>query len=256
MSADYSRLRDIAAIDLDAPVPSCPGWTVADLVRHVAEVYLHKVEAMRQQQVPQPWPPPEIEHAEPVPLLERAWAALSSEFAERAPEGPAYSWYEPDQTVGFWMRRMAQETVIHRIDAELARLAVEPARADGVARVADDLAVDGIDEVLVVFLSYASTRWPEDFGDDLAQADKRPILISSGGVAWVVLAGPDGVRVGRADPVAGAPPAGAETPDATVRGAPEAMLRWLWARGGEGVSIDGDQDLVAGLRRLLVIATQ
>jgi hypothetical protein len=36
--------------------------------------------------------------------------------AGRKPEDPAGSWYTPDQTVGFWIRRMAHETVIHRID--------------------------------------------------------------------------------------------------------------------------------------------
>jgi hypothetical protein len=39
--------------------------------------------------------------------------APSSPPASRDPAG---SWYTPDQTVGFWIRRMAQETVIHRID--------------------------------------------------------------------------------------------------------------------------------------------
>ncbi len=48
LSADYGDLRDAAtAVELTAPVPSCPGWTVADLVFHVAEVYLHKVTVMR-----------------------------------------------------------------------------------------------------------------------------------------------------------------------------------------------------------------
>ena len=44
---------------------------------------------------------------------------------------------------------MAQETVIHRVDAELA--AGEP-----IAPIPDDLAVDGIDEVLERFLAYGS----------------------------------------------------------------------------------------------------
>ena len=42
--------------------------------------------------------------------------------------------------MGFWFRRMAHETVIHRVDAELA--AGLPT-----AHVPDDLAIDGIDEV-------------------------------------------------------------------------------------------------------------
>ena len=44
--------------DLTAAVPSCPGWTVADLVRHVAEVYLHKV-GMRLRLRPIPGRPPD-----------------------------------------------------------------------------------------------------------------------------------------------------------------------------------------------------
>jgi len=37
-----------------APVPSCPGWSVADLTRHVGEVYLHKTLAMREGAEPDP----------------------------------------------------------------------------------------------------------------------------------------------------------------------------------------------------------
>lgn len=239
-ASDYARLRDLAAKDLDAAVPSCPGWTVADLARHVAAVYLHKAESMRQQKLPQPWPPPELTSEEPLALLDRAWADLSQEFAERAPDTPAYTWYEPDQTVGFWIRRMAHETVIHRIDAELAL--AEPVRP-----VPDDLAVDGIDEVLTLFLDYGSKRFPDDFGGEQPASDPRPVLVDSGGYTWEVTAGPDGVDV-----VGG----GGSAPGATVQGGPEAALRWLWGRGGDGVTVSGDEALVGQLRRVLVIATQ
>jgi uncharacterized protein (TIGR03083 family) len=241
MSADFERLREVAGKDLAVPVPSCPGWLVADLVRHVAVVYLHKVEAMRQGRAPEPWPPEEVESAEPLPLLDDAWARLSAEFAAREPAAPTYTWYEPDQTVGFWMRRMAQETVIHRIDAELAL-------GSGVHPMPAELALDGVDEVLVVFLAYASALWCEDFGDDLARADGRPVLVSTGGAGWLVRANADGVSVER---VAGPVPAAA-----TIRAEPDAMLRWLWGRGDTGVAVEGDAELVARLRRLLVIATQ
>lgn len=52
-------------------------------------------------------------------LLDRAYAALTSKFAARRPEEQAYTWYSPDQS-RLWIRRMAQQTVIHRVDAELA----------------------------------------------------------------------------------------------------------------------------------------
>ena len=61
LAADYGDLRDAAsAAELTANVPSCPGWTVADLVRHVAQVYLHKVALMRTGQEPEEWPPPSL----------------------------------------------------------------------------------------------------------------------------------------------------------------------------------------------------
>lgn len=243
LTADADRFREVAAKDLDAPVPSCPGWSVADLVRHVAVVYLHKVECLRQGRAPEPWPPDESATAEPFALFDRAWPGLRAELVARPPESAAYTWYEPDQTTRFWLRRMAQETVIHRIDAELAlRTGIQP--------VPDDLAVDGIDEVLVVFLAYQSKTWCEDFGADLAEADDRPVLVSAGGAGWLVRATPSGVSV-----EAGIG-SGLVAADAAVRGEPGAMLRWLWGRGDGGVTVDGDEQLVGRLRRLLVTATQ
>ena len=55
-----------------------------------------------------------------LPLLGRAYGELIAEFGARQPTDPTPTWYDPDQTVAFWIRRMAQETVIHRMDAELA----------------------------------------------------------------------------------------------------------------------------------------
>src|SRR3954453_3926614 len=134
LDADYRRLREVAARDVAADVPSCPGWTVDDLVRHVAMVYLHKTECMRLDAFPDPWPP-DLSGEEPIALLDRSYAEVSAEFVRHDPADHAATWHEPDQTVRFWIRRMAQETVIHRIDAELAlREEVRP--------IPDDLALD------------------------------------------------------------------------------------------------------------------
>jgi uncharacterized protein (TIGR03083 family) len=243
LAADADRFREVSAKDLDAPVPSCPGWSVADLVRHVAVVYLHKVECLRQGRAPEPWPPERAATAEPLALLDEALPLLRERLAAQPPEAAAYTWYGPDQTTRFWLRRMAQETLIHRIDAELAL-------RTNVQQVAPDLAVDGIDEVLVVFLEYQSRTWCDDFGPDLAEARDRPVLISAGGAGWLVRAAPSGVSV-----EAGIG-SGLVATDAAVRGEPGAMLRWLWGRGNGGVTVEGDEELVGRLRRLLVTATQ
>jgi uncharacterized protein (TIGR03083 family) len=245
LAADFARLRELVPADPEAAVPSCPGWTVADLTRHVGEVYLHKTLAMREGAEPDPWPPAELADEEPLALLDRAYAGLLDEFDARKPEDPAVSWYIPDQTVGFWIRRMAQETVIHRIDAELGT-------GQPVAPVPADLAVDGIDELLKIFAAYSVARWGAYFADILAGSPGRTYLVRTDGVAWRVRTGPELFAVEDG--------AGDGTADVTVSGPPEAVLRWLWNReaGDEpsGVTVKGAPEAVEELRRCIVIATQ
>ena len=183
LAADFARLRAVVPTDPTAAVPSCPGWTVADLPRHVGEVYLHKTLAMREGAEPDPWPPKELADEAPLALLDRAYAGLVEEFAAHQPEDPAGSWYTPDQTVGFWIRRMAQETVIHRIDAELGT-------GQPVTPVPADLAVDGVDELLKVFVAYSVAEWGDYFTDILAGSPGRTYTVRADGAAWRARTGP------------------------------------------------------------------
>jgi uncharacterized protein (TIGR03083 family) len=244
LAVDFARLRAVAPTDPAAAVPTCPGWTVADLTRHVGEVYLHKTLAMRDGVQPEPWPPAELADEEPLALLDRAYAGLRDEFAACRPEDPAGSWYAPDQTVGFWSRRMAHETVIHRIDAELGT-------GQPVAPVPDDLAVDGIDELLKVFVAYSVATWGDYFTGILAGSPGRTYTLRTDGAAWLVRTGPGLVAVADgADDAA----------DVTVSGPPTSVLRWVWNREGagepSGVTVQGDPEAVQELRRCIVTATQ
>jgi uncharacterized protein (TIGR03083 family) len=245
LAADFARLRAVVPTAPTAAVPSCPGWTVADLTTHVGRVYLHKTLTMREGAEPDPWPPEGVADEEPLALLDRAYAGLLDEFAARKPEDPSSTWYAPDQTVGFWIRRMAQETVIHRIDAELgAGQPVEPVPAD--------LAVDGIDELLKVFLAYSVAEWGDYFTDILAASPGRAYAVRADDAAWQVRTGPGLVAV--------ADGAGDAAADVTVSGPPMAVLRWVWNResAGEpsGVTVDGAREAVEELRRCIVTATQ
>jgi uncharacterized protein (TIGR03083 family) len=245
LASDFSRLRSVVALAPAAAVPTCPGWTITDLTRHVAEVYLHKTRAMQDGVEPDPWPPAELADEEPLALLDRAYAGLGHEFATRKPEDPAGGWYIPDQTVGFWIRRMAQETVIHRIDAELgARQSVAPVPAD--------LAIDGIDELLEVFVAFSVRAWGKYFTDILASSPGRSYRVQTEGAAWHVRTGPGVFTVENG--------MGSDPLDVTVRGAPMPVLRWMWNREAEGepssVEVQGSPEAVEELRRCIVTATQ
>jgi uncharacterized protein (TIGR03083 family) len=244
LAADYTRLRAVVPPVLDAVVPTCPGWTVADLTRHVGTVYLHKTAAMRDGAEPdEGWPPPELADEPPLELLDRAYAGLRDEFAGRRPQDPAGSWYPPDQTVGFWGRRMAQETVIHRIDAELG--AGQP-----VAPVPTDLAVDGIDELLKVFVAYAVLDWADYFKDILDASPGRTYTVRTDGAAWRVRTGPGQFIVEDG--------ADGDT-DVTISGPPTDVLRWVWNRTGAepgAVTVEGPAEAVDELQRCITTATQ
>lgn len=242
LTADFERLRQIAQTHPAATVPTCPGWAVADLARHVGEVYLHKTVCMREGVEPEPWPPAEFAEEAPLTLLDRAYDALRAELAVRKPAEPSGGWYTPDLTVGFWIRRMAQETVIHRIDAELA--AGQP-----VSPVPDDLAVDGIDELLKVFVAFSVAEWGKYFADVLDTSPGRSYTLRTDGASWRVRTGPALFEVEDGD-------GSAET---TISGPPTALLRWVWNRedsGASGVTIDGAAEAVDELKRCIAVATQ
>ncbi|GAA3512994.1 maleylpyruvate isomerase family mycothiol-dependent enzyme [Actinocatenispora rupis] len=240
LAADAARLRAVAAGRLDAAVPSCPGWTVQDLVRHVAQVYLHKVRCMELGRAPEDWPP-DHSRVEPLALFDGALAELTAAFDARSTTDPTFTWYGPDQTVGFWLRRMAQETAVHRVDAELAAGAVTP--------VADDLALDGIDEVLRIFLGWGTREYVHvpEVAALLAEADGRAVEVRSGAVSFLLRPGPDGVAVSD----------GGGSAAATVSGDPSPLLLWLWNRAdADAVRTAGDPALVGYLRRLMADATE
>jgi hypothetical protein len=140
---------------------------------------------------------------------------------------------------------MAQETAIHRIDAQQAAAAA-------VTPVPDDLAVDGVDEVLNRMLAYGSVAWPEEFAEmkveHLAtEAARDTIAVTTQGTTWTVRPSPRGVTVTDAAP---------DHPRALIDAAPDHLLRWLWGRAPQSaVQVTGDPAWAAYLREMIAAAT-
>ena len=244
LEQDYRRMHDVAAaLDMATPVPSCPDWTMKDLVEHTARVYLHKVAATELGREPDDWPPDLSRFATPLAAFEDAYAQLTNMFATHDPSDHSGTWYDPDQTVGFWIRRMAQETVIHRRDAELA--AGEPTPAEV------DLANDGIDELLECFVSYPTKKWNKDCRPILDPLDGESLLVDAAGTRWVANISLDGVDVSRPQ----------QATPATVRvvGDPSDLLFWLWNRSAPSdgrVDVVGQAEAIDRVRALLTACTQ
>lgn len=118
----------IRSADQQAPVPTCPDWTVADLAWHLTEVHAFWAGILGSGAITDD-DQEAVENAKParpgdVPatlaLLTDQTDALVTQLGRRADDEPAWSWFGTDQTVGFTRRMQVHEAVMHRIDAELA----------------------------------------------------------------------------------------------------------------------------------------
>jgi uncharacterized protein (TIGR03083 family) len=230
----------IAGADPWAVVPACPDWNADQLAHHVAGTYLYAVECVRRGVLPEDWRPSEV-NPSPVGALDEGYKELNSCFDAHRFGDPAGTWHEPDQTVGFWIRRMCQESMIHRVDAEqVAGIELAP--------VPNDVALDGIDEFLTLFIGYLSRTWREHFAEVLEAADPRPVTIAAGGRAWTVTVTSEGVEVAEN---------GAAEEFARISGDPDDVLLWLWGRADDrAVRRKGEEALIAQFRELRVKATR
>lgn len=238
------RLAECArAAGSEASVPTCPGWTVSNLVEHVGQTQ-HWVSEIVERRITDPAELP-TEMVE-LPAEPQAWPAWLSGAAARAATACSDTALEAavfnaagDSRTGaqFWLHSLLNEAVIHGFDAAAA------------AGHDHDLDADIAAELITNHLTMlASPTWAAQRPESAAamrgnsetlhlHATDEPSLGDAG--EWHIERHPDGVRW---QPRHG-------TADVTVRGPAKSLLLVLTRRrpltGGHAdhVTVDGDVEL-------------
>jgi uncharacterized protein (TIGR03083 family) len=135
----FAQVLEITNPDL--PIPSCPGWSATELAAHMGEVHRWSEHLVRvvapgrigagEMGLDQGPPTPE--------WIRQGGTALLATLRAADPDAAMWAW-GGDQHARFWSWRELHETIVHRIDLEIAGGRVPNADAA--------VAADGIDELL------------------------------------------------------------------------------------------------------------
>ena len=246
---DYARLLDVldtegerlatsaTGTDPELEVAHLPGMRLGEVVRHVGSVYRMVVSWLRDGRRPTRWQREPARDQSVVDYLRAGLLELVDELDRHDPLDGAPTWWPEHQNYGFWCRRLAHETTVHRVDVQLtgAKLLV--------GTIAPDVALDGIDELMSLWFTHRLGV--------LGVSDVTPgrVAVNAGGHRWMARVSATGTSAWRADDD--------QPADATVSSDPAGMYLWLWGRRpGAYVQESGDPALVAQLRSLLRIATR
>lgn len=176
---------------VDVDVPTCPEWTLPELIHHVGSVHrwqTAQVLATDPNQLVKVEPPPRPALSALADWYQTGFVELLNALAQVEADQPTPSWFGP-RSATFWARRAAHETAIHRWDAQAAITTPDPLHPDQ--------AVDIIDELFEVVVphKFKADRWEGPavtihlHATDIEAADGEPAG------EWLISLGPDGFTV-------------------------------------------------------------
>lgn len=147
-------LRQAGIAGIDAPVPTCPRWTVRGLLAHQGTVHRWAIASLRGQDFDIPAEKTASQQvSDPLVWLRQGADDLVRTLVEAPDDVEALVFLKnapPPRS--FWARRQVHETTIHAVDALAAVLGRFPT-PDDIDWVDDQVALDGIDEILTGFVT-------------------------------------------------------------------------------------------------------
>ncbi|WP_128380967.1 maleylpyruvate isomerase family mycothiol-dependent enzyme [Streptomyces cavernae] len=193
--------------ELSATVPTCPEWSLEDLVRHTGGALRwaeYMVRTRAREEVPEERVPGGAgPGGEGDPAALDAWLAetgrmLDATLRAAGPDTGVWTWSWA-HTSGFWARRMTHELVVHRADATLA--------AGLPYQVTPEVAVDAVDEWLEI-VEFVQRTEPDDQVNELRGTGRSIHLHATDApdalnAEWLVELTGDGVRWRRGHEKAG-----------------------------------------------------
>ena len=204
----------------EARVPGCPDWDVETLLRHIGDVHRWATTIVRErpsERLQRDFEGPDGRDA----LL--AWyregvAGLRAGIEGASPDDAFWFWGPAPNALAFWARRQANETAVHRCDAESARGPITPLSTPD--------ALDALDEWFG--LAVRRARAPDGGGRILR------LVATDADVTWNLIVG-DRVEV-TSDRGRG---------HCELRGTASDLYLWsMNRRGTEGVTVSGDDGLL------------
>ena len=230
IAAEGARISHVARHgDLAAPVSHLGRWKVRDVVAHLGGVHRWAARIVAASSMDGPgFQKSKLDGTELLDWFDDGVTALVDVLRATGPDEPCPN-FNPGspELVRFWLRRQLHETTIHRWDVEAAAGAPAP--------IPVDVATDGIDEYLDVFVR---TRGKQTLSAPLrlvATEERR---------SWTLTpaAKPGRLVVDPAD----------ETDvRATIEAPAEQLLLYLWGRlpfEEAGLSVSGDAGVARSLR--------
>ena len=234
MRHESAALRAAAATEgaLAAPVPSCPDWTVADLLRHngtdLGWLAEHVVRGATGK--PDDKPEPALPDDELLSWWDENLARVLTALDSVSPDLPAWNWAPSAKIARFWHRRFAHEQAVHRWDAQVAVGLPEPIDAA--------LAVDGVTEILDTWLP-AGWAHRSDI-DGVIQ-----LIVADSEDSWIVRV--RGQAVSLLDTATLLPED--HRVDAQLTGSASDLVLSLYGRVPfDNLDVSGDAGILAGLR--------